>query len=467
MDIQITGEKIMFTYVELSNFKSFGKIKFDFTDTKKKSKNFIAIYGENGSGKTNFVSSVELLMKSITSLSDNYKFQRTKKLLEDSEKFDMDDARIESSLREILSFNELPLILKKCRMIDSEDISKATYGFLINGIEGYYSISFNDEILEEELYYLTNKQRGTLYKISRDENKINMNFSSVIFNDTNYKHNIIDMLNMYWGKHTFLSILLNELNDKNYNFVKERLSENLLKVLENFMRIFLLCKTSKYQHTGFISGSAFKFQDFENIEIRANDQKRKNQLKTIEKIIDDFYTQTYSDIVRVYYKVSNINKKESSRLKYELYVEKIIAGQPRTIPFSIESAGTQSILSVLRAVLEAVNGQTVVYDEIDNGIHDLLMTNILLSIQDEITGQFIITTHNTLLLENLNPKSAYVIYTDYDGNKDARCIADYDIRIQKSNNARKLYLDGVFGGIPYPNIDCSQMHINTKDKSEE
>lgn len=457
----------MFTYVELSNFKSFGKIKFDFTDTKKKSKNFIAIYGENGSGKTNFVSSVELLMKSITSLSDNYKFQRTKKLLEDSEKFDMDDARIESSLREILSFNELPLILKKCRMIDSEDISKATYGFLINGIEGYYSISFNDEIVEEELYYLTNKQRGTLYKISRDENKINMNFSSVIFNDTNYKHNIIDMLNMYWGKHTFLSILLNELNDKNYNFVKERLSENLLKVLENFMRIFLLCKTSKYQHTGFISGSAFKFQDFENIEIRANDQKRKNQLKTIEKIIDDFYTQTYSDIVRVYYKVSNINKKESSRLKYELYVEKIIAGQPRTIPFSIESAGTQSILSVLRAVLEAVNGQTVVYDEIDNGIHDLLMTNILLSIQDEITGQFIITTHNTLLLENLNPKSAYVIYTDYDGNKDARCIADYDIRIQKSNNARKLYLDGVFGGIPYPNIDCSQMHINTKDKSEE
>ncbi|MEE1060771.1 MAG: transporter, partial [Ruminococcus sp.] len=57
--------------------------------------------------------------------------------------------------------------------------------------------------------------------------------------------------------------------------------------------------------------------------------------------------------------------------------------------------------------------------------------------------------HNTLLLEDLDPKSAYVIYSDYNGNKEARCISDYDIRIQTSHNSRRLYLNGVFGGIPY------------------
>ena len=77
------------------------------------------------------------------------------------------------------------------------------------------------------------------------------------------------------------------------------------------------------------------------------------------------------------------------------------------------------------------------------------------------TGVQKAATHNTLLLEDLNPKSAYVIYMDSDGNKEARCIDDYDIRIQSSNNQRKLYLNGVFGGIPYTSdIDYSDKAFN-------
>ena len=137
----------------------------------------------------------------------------------------------------------------------------------------------------------------------------------------------------------------------------------------------------------------------------------------------------------------------------------------RVIPFELESAGTQRVLYILRAIIEAVNGQTVIYDEIDNGIHDLLMRNILMSVQDDITGQLIITTHNTLLLEDLDPKSAYVIYVDSEGYKEARCFYDYDIRIQGSNNQRRLYLNGVFGGIPYSSqIDCTNMHINNEEE---
>lgn len=95
------------------------------------------------------------------------------------------------------------------------------------------------------------------------------------------------------------------------------------------------------------------------------------------------------------------------------------------------------------------------------------MKNILISLKDEITGQLIITTHNTLLLEELDSKSAYVIYTDFDGNKDARCFDDYDIRIQSTNNARKLYLNGIFGGIPYNSeIDYSKMHIEKNNLEE-
>ena len=52
----------------------------------------------------------------------------------------------------------------------------------------------------------------------------------------------------------------------------------------------------------------------------------------------------------------------------------------------------------------------------------------------------------TTLLEKIDSQNAYIIYVDYEGNKEAVCIDEYDV--QKTNNARSLYLKGVFGGIP-------------------
>ena len=76
------------------------------------------------------------------------------------------------------------------------------------------------------------------------------------------------------------------------------------------------------------------------------------------------------------------------------------------------------------------------------------MKNIIMSIKDEITGQLIITTHNTLLLEILPKEYIYILSTDYEGNKTINSIKDYEIKVQKNNNARDLYLKGIFGGIP-------------------
>ncbi|MCI9627077.1 MAG: ATP-binding protein [Clostridia bacterium] len=460
------GDNMMFTYVKLTNFKSFGTVKFDFKNTKKNCKKFIAIYGENGSGKSNFVSAFELLLKTMTSIKDNRKIQKLRDLLE------KDEDRVALLLEDLLEhdeFNELPQYLKKCRMIDSEGVSEVEYGFLVNGVEGYYKLSFDTEIVGEELYYLTNKQRGKLFSIKKQEEKIIKNFSASMFNDNKYEKTILELMDMYWGKHSLLAILYNEIQDKNITYIRDKLSNNLFRVIDNFTNVFILCKSSKRVQTGVISGSNFRVSDFEEIEVDIEDTEKTKQLKLIEKIMKEFYTQIYSDIVDVYYEPLVRRRKGSSSLRYRLVVEKVIAGQVRKIPFNMESAGTQSVLAVLRAIVEAVNGQTVIYDEIDTGIHDLLMKNILMSVQDEISGQLIITTHNTLLLESLNLKSAYIIYTDYDGNKDARCMADYGTRIQATNNARKLYLSGVFGGIPYveEEIDYSQMHIDRADHNWE
>ena len=92
-------------------------------------------------------------------------------------------------------------------------------------------------------------------------------------------------------------------------------------------------------------------------------------------------------------------------------------------------------------------GVTVVYDEIDDGIHDLLLKNIIESMIEDISGQLIITTHNTYMLESIDIKSVYVITVDYQGDKEVKCLDKYP-RIQGTNNPRIMYLKGLFGGVP-------------------
>lgn len=458
MYIKEKGKTSMFTYIELENFKSFEKIKFDFKQTKESAKKFIAIYGENGSGKSNFVSSIELLSKMMTSYINIEPLQELKKMLEENK---MEFKKSSEDIFEHIAFYELQNDLNKCRTIDCNGITKATYGFMIDDKEGHYSIAFdNNSIISEELYYIANKQRGRLYKIQKEKDNIQYKFSSFLFNSEKYISHIGELINMYWGKHSLLALILGEMKNKNRKFILDNISQHCLQVIENFMHVFILCK-SPTTHTAIISGSDIDIRDFENVEIDLDDSNKKKQLDVIEKIINDFYTQAYTDIVKVYYKPVSSHQNEDDSITYKLFVEKIIAGKVRVIPFSLESAGTQRILFVLRAIIEAINGQTVIYDEIDDGIHDLLMRNILISVQNDITGQLIITTHNTLLLEDLNPKSAYVIYVDDGGYKEARCLDDYDIRIQPSHNQRRLYLNGVFGGVPYSSqINYSNMHID-------
>ena len=125
----------------------------------------------------------------------------------------------------------------------------------------------------------------------------------------------------------------------------------------------------------------------------------------------------------------------------------MIGGKIRTIDFKNESAGTQHILEIIHSLLGVFCGVTVVYDEIDDGIHDLLLKNILESMVDDISGQLIITTHNTYLLESIDIKSVYLITVDYQGNKEVKCLDKYP-RIQGTNNPRIMYLKGLFGGVP-------------------
>ena len=450
----------MFTYIRLKNFMSFRDVTFDFRNGRKGSKKFVAIYGENGSGKSNFVRSIDFLRRSI-----NPFFPLSKIPTDFSEESDSIRRILQYSLAlssKSVNFQNFSITTNDCRMVECEEETDVEYGFRYNDHEGCYTIRFTDKITYEKLYYFTGRQSGTLFELSNQDGRIQKSFSGKLFTSPKAASEIRDEIDKYWGKHTFLSILNREKTEKNEQYIKDSYLPFLFDVLTMLQEM-----TVHYKMTS-LSGSEIEAGKPSNIlkkldrgEIRKNDEAVLNRS---ERILNDLLTQLYADIKEVYYE----KQYEGNAISYTLYAKKMIGGRIRNIDFQQESAGTQHILEIIHSLLGAFCGVTVVYDEIDNGIHDLLLKNILESMVDHITGQLIITTHNTYMLETIDPKSAYVINVDYQGNKDVKSL-DQFTRIQGTNNPRTMYLKGLFGGVPIiDTVDYdSILQELTEDESKE
>ena len=442
----------MFTYVKVKNFKSLKDIEFNLNKTKTKTNQFISIYGENGSGKTNIVELFKLLQQLIMSRATDIAMNKMPKEFWKIQE-EMSD-QLPTEIRQIfqLSFN-----LKEYRMLDEEEATEIEYGFKINNKDGFYYIKFDDEIIEEKLYYMAGKQRAYLFQINKEKNKITKNLNKNIFINEKYNEELIDGIDKYWGKYTFLSLLSFETIEKNKDYINNNISKNIIEVIDRIwlMTVHVDKGALKIMPDGFV-----KVRKLNNIQKGIVKKDKLPEIKKYENVLNIFFTQAYADIKEVKYE---INEKED-RIHYELYFNKMIGGQIKSIPSRLESDGTRRILNQFDTIIGSLLGETVIIDEIDNGIHDVLMKNIIMSIKDEITGQLIITTHNTLLLEILPKENIYILSTDYNGNKTINSIKEYGIKIQKNNNARDLYFKGVFGGIPTTNyIDFEEIKYALED----
>ena len=445
----------MFTYVKAKNFKSLKDIEFNLNRTKTKTNQFISIYGENGSGKTNIVELFKLLQQSTMSRTTDIAMNKMPK-----EFWQIKEEMSDQLPTEIRQIFQLSLNLNEYRMIDEEEVTEIEYGFKINNKEGFYYIKFDDEIIEEKLYYTAGKQRAYLFEIKKEDSKIIKNLNKNIFVNEKYNEELIDGIDKYWGKYTFLSLLSFETIEKNKEYIDNNISKNIIEVINKIwlMTVHVDKGALRIMPNGFV-----RMRKLNNIQRGIVKKDKLPEIMKYENVLNIFFTQAYADIKEVKYE---INEKED-RIHYELYFNKMIGGQIKAIPSRLESDGTRRILNQFDTLIGSLLGETVILDEIDNGIHDVLMKNIIMSIKEEITGQLIITTHNTLLLEILPKENIYILSTDYNGNKTINSIKEYGIKIQRNNNARDLYFKGLFGGIPTTDyIDFEEIKYALEDSKD-
>lgn len=435
----------MFTKVVLKNYRSFDTITFDLTGKNNHAKNLAIIYGENGCGKSNLMSSFALLkdLSNTMNVRDSYeKFLNAASSLKNESLQNAYQKLFQDTLRDIQT------IIRENRMVDNNEPVSVHYEFIIEGNAGSYDIELGEEeIIHEHLEYKLQQRRGVHFDCTPESIQINPQ----IVKGKELLKDIKSLAQRFWGKHSMLAIISHEIYDKSYSFAKENLSDNFSDVL------YELCYIASYRGNtkkGWDKPHSFLRILNDPIEGTISRQNEK-QLIMAENLFSGFFASINSEIKEVFYK-KTYNEKN---IDYKLYIRRLISDSYRAIDFAKESSGNHQLVKVLCFFLLACLGKTVVLDEADSSIHDFLFQKIVQEIKPYIEGQLIMTTHNTMLMESsINHDSIYIISSEPGGHKQIHCIPEYEKRTFLANNIQKKYLANEYNGLPkVSKIDFSEL----------
>ncbi len=428
----------MFTYLKLKNFKSFKEVSINFENKRDDFKHVIVIYGANGSGKSTIVEAFLTLEKTLGTM-------RVKDMLLDllnnkitpPENIPIKQELMLEYLKTRLTSSTIEKIIDENKMINTNEPMQLEFGFIINGSAGSYLMEFdNSNLIRERLNYKILKNRGCCFNIEEDKVEINQK----IFESTDFLEEIKKQVQMYWGKHTFLSILQHEMEDKSAAYVDSNISRNLMNILTAFNSISYKVSDSTED------GSIYASPVLANLEGGTIEKTEERNLDRVEDFINKFFTSIFDDVNRAFYH----REEKNGKIRYSLFLNKRIETHNFDIDFRYESSGTQEILNLLPYLMLAITGKCVIIDEFGNGIHDLMVAKLMKAVTQNIKGQLIITTHNTLIMDqsNIKPDALYFIFNELEGKK-VKCVTDIEERLHPKYNYRyryfnnDLYVDGL------------------------
>lgn len=155
--------------------------------------------------------------------------------------------------------------------------------------------------------------------------------------------------------------------------------------------------------------------------------------------------------------VSTSKNSEGSNI-YTLYSIHQIEDRRCRVPFDLESEGTKKYLIVLTYVMFSLSlGFPLFIDELDSSLHPLLLRKIIGFYTDKSinrnNAQLIFSSHNTVSLDNNDLRRDEIwfiekvnqissLYSLYDFNEE-------DTKIRSDISYSKNYLTGRFGAIPF------------------
>lgn len=167
------------------------------------------------------------------------------------------------------------------------------------------------------------------------------------------------------------------------------------------------------------------------------DEERKNLLETIVERIN---IVLYTIIPGLQVTIKNYGKQslDDGEEGWKLELMSKREGM-KEIPIRMESEGIIKIISILNALIQAFGNPSIclVIDELDSGIFEYMLGELLDIFKKSAKGQLIFTSHNLRALEMIDKES--IMFST--ANPDNRYIHMKNVR--ESNNLRNMYIRSI------------------------
>lgn len=412
--------------IELTNVKnvSNGCISFGEFDSSKSDAHLIGIYGQNGSGKTTVINALRLIQRLLAGVpylinnqANAYNFlpliQKGKLFSivkvtfqiigDDSLVFEVDySAKITSlgSLDEEITYRDIKESTKLSIGVsfDEEDKSKIFYPDIRNKEFGIPLAKNIDFIIEKEL---ARTEKTSLFFRLNLINNLLPKLSDKKLAD------IITQLSVFTREHFF--IIENSRNALVINHPTFPLALNI------------------FGDNGEQTYTDNRFFDI-NITEKANYEKLTVATQHINWVLDSIIPglQVSPTVIS-----ETINQFGNPLVQYRLDAKR----GDITFPLQLESDGIKKIIGIIANLVVFFNDSSsfLAIDELDSGIFEYLLGEILEVLGLSASGQMLFTSHNLRALEVLDKSSIYFSTT----NPDNRFI--HLTNVKSSNNLRDFY----------------------------
>lgn len=416
----INDYKVRVEAIRMENFKSVSNGEVYFNEQKSlvrgqiKDDDFssiLGVYGQNGSGKTAIIETIKIIQQlfSLKFLSKNiinyFRYEANKI------KFEMDFYVYNDNENYYFTYK---VIFKKENLKILIDEEKLSYFDLSKKKRTITIYQYKDEQINNSfLNYFSKEEQAIIKYLVNETNYIDENndrLYSTVFNPklfTIFKNNtsfasffkFLDTFYMYASNKLFI-YSIGYFADDELGGIRYKISDNEYKTL-NF------------------NETSIQNIYFKNLEL---------SVKRINKVLPHIIPNLEIVIIKT------TTENESKYVKYTNFVLMSKKEDELTL-LNNESNGIKKIITILNGIIEVFNheGYFLAIDELDSGLYEYLLGEIIYSFENFSSGQLLFTSHNLRALEKMNYKN--VFFTTVLPNKRFTKLSN----IRETNNLRDIY----------------------------
>ncbi|MHA2940318.1 AAA family ATPase [Vibrio sp. RC27] len=374
--------------------------------------------------------------------------------------------------KEILTSNSFGKLKSELDTFNKNENSTFEYEFVKNDVIYNYGFTLNSKLIIEEWLSISNANitEETVLSINSDGVEKKASFNKNMLEEVADKDKLyLEFINRSReGDKLFISEYLKK---REHSFEGTDFDRYLSDVYSWFDEdIFVISPDSQYLGLGediiedpkaksfyltFLKAFDTGISNIDEVKINLMDIPERIR-ETIDNIIEsEEHDKNSKFVIKSNLVTYIITLDEDSELKCVselVFFNKNLKCQKNKFKLSDLSDGTRRLIDIVPALYGAINEKkTFIIDEIDRSLHPLISKLMLEFFYDEDVnpkGQFIITTHDTGLMDqkHLRQDEIWFIQKERDCSSLLYSLEEYkDIRSDKALD--KDYLNGRFGGV--------------------